>query len=456
MSYHAERVAAPGKGKAAAGPGPRRNAPSLRRDPLWHVLQLRAAQSARTARAPAAERAGLPPRLKTGVERLSGMAMDDVRVHRNSAEPARLGALAYTQGSDIHLGPGQDRHLPHEAWHVVQQKQGRVQATMQLQGGVRLNDDRRLESEADAMGERALRLGQRTDVESAPETNSSTLTQGRMSGPMQLQGGTAMPAEAGDAGADLQELIDGLETLALHAGQQRDAESVTKSGQLQQRLAKLRKIASGSDEALKRSALFEVRRELGQVPLPSAPADGETVQRQADGSVVQRLTGIEIGIIIVGLGLLAYGLYRLLQRGPTTRLTLHGPDFDAHGSHALVISEAHLTDITQRVMYYIKWDANVVPGGNHLGQVPGRASDWVRDLSPDGQPIGSRTNNMGGFFMNPDFSQQNNAAGLHFYFPDGMRQNRQLNFGSWWFRLRVLSAAGGVLSSSEIEVNWDH
>jgi hypothetical protein len=107
-------------------------------------------------------------------------------------------------------------------------------------------------------------------------------------------------------------------------------------------------------------------------------------------------------------------------------------------------------------MYYIKWDANVVPGGNHLGQVPGRASDWVRDLSPDGQPIGSRVNNMGGFFMNPDFSQQNNAAGLHFYFPDGMRQNRQLNLGSWWFRLRVLSAAGAVLTSSEIEVTWNH
>ena len=25
---------------------------------------------------------------------------------------------------DIHLGPGQEKHLPHEAWHVVQQKQG--------------------------------------------------------------------------------------------------------------------------------------------------------------------------------------------------------------------------------------------------------------------------------------------------------------------------------------------
>jgi hypothetical protein len=455
MACYAERVAAPKKGKIAIGPGPRKTAPPLRRDQLWHVLQLRAAQSAQSVRAPAADRAGLPPRLKAGVEGLSGIAMDDVRVHRNSAAPARLGALAYTQGSDIHLGPGQDRHLPHEAWHVVQQKQGRVQATAQLQDGVRLNDDRRLESEADAMGERASRLGQGTDVDMALGPFSSPRP-AMDQGPVQRQAGSAAPAETDDAGAALHALIDGLEALALHAGQQGGAESATKSDQLQQRLAKLRKIASGSDEALKRSALFEVRRELGQVPLPSGPADGETVQRQADPSVVQRLTGLEIGIIVVGLGLLAYGLYRLLRRNPTTRLTLQGPDFDAHGSHALVISEAHLTDITQRVMYYIKWDANVVPGGNHLGQVPGRASDWVRDLSPDGQPIGSRVNNMGGFFMNPDFSQQNNAAGLHFYFPDGMRQNRQLNFGSWWFRLRVLSAAGAVLSSSEIEVNWNH
>ena len=60
-------------------------------------------------------RTGLPDNLKAGVERLSGMAMGDVRVHYNSAKPAQLQALAYTQGTDIHVGPGQERHLPHEA-----------------------------------------------------------------------------------------------------------------------------------------------------------------------------------------------------------------------------------------------------------------------------------------------------------------------------------------------------
>jgi hypothetical protein len=103
---------------------------------------------------PPPNRTGLPDKLKAGVEALSGLSMDDVRVHRNSSEPARLGALAYAQGSDIHLGPGQDRHLPHEAWHVVQQKQGRVRPTIQAKS-VAVNDETGLEREADVVGARA-------------------------------------------------------------------------------------------------------------------------------------------------------------------------------------------------------------------------------------------------------------------------------------------------------------
>jgi hypothetical protein len=103
---------------------------------------------------PRPNRTGLPDRLKAGVEGLSGHSLDDVRVTRHSARPSRIGALAFTQGADIHLGPGQERHLAHEAWHVVQQKQGRVRATMQLKG-VGINDDDALEREAEVMGERA-------------------------------------------------------------------------------------------------------------------------------------------------------------------------------------------------------------------------------------------------------------------------------------------------------------
>ena len=102
------------------------------------------------------DRGGLPAQLRSGIESLSGMGMGDVRVHYNSQRPAQLQAHAFTQGSDIHVAPGQERHLLHEAWHVVQQKQGRVEPTMQLQEGVGVNDDPGLEHEADVMGDKAL------------------------------------------------------------------------------------------------------------------------------------------------------------------------------------------------------------------------------------------------------------------------------------------------------------
>ncbi len=105
---------------------------------------------------PSPNRTGLPDSLKSGVESLSGFSLDDVRVHYNSPRPAQLQALAYTQGTDIHVGPGQERHIPHEAWHVVQQKQGRVRPTLQMKGAP-INADSALEEEADRMGANALR-----------------------------------------------------------------------------------------------------------------------------------------------------------------------------------------------------------------------------------------------------------------------------------------------------------
>jgi len=99
---------------------------------------------------------GLPDNLKLGIENLSGHSMDDVKVHYNSNKPAQLNAHAYAQGSNIHLASGQEKHLPHEAWHVVQQKQGRVKPTLQMKGKVNINDDIGLEKEADVMGAKAL------------------------------------------------------------------------------------------------------------------------------------------------------------------------------------------------------------------------------------------------------------------------------------------------------------
>lgn len=94
--------------------------------------------------------------LRSGLENLSGYSMDDVQVHYNSPKPAQLYALAYTQGTDIYLGPGQEKHLGHEAWHVAQQKQGRVKANTQFKG-IAGNDDQQLENEADQIGARLMR-----------------------------------------------------------------------------------------------------------------------------------------------------------------------------------------------------------------------------------------------------------------------------------------------------------
>jgi hypothetical protein len=110
---------------------------------------------------------GMPDHLKSGLENLSGYNLSHVRVHFNSHQPAQLNALAYAQGSDIHLGPGQEKHLPHESWHVVQQMQGRVQPTTQLKDNtVPVNTDRKLEREADKMGKKAIQ--KKEDEKSSP------------------------------------------------------------------------------------------------------------------------------------------------------------------------------------------------------------------------------------------------------------------------------------------------
>ena len=103
------------------------------------------------------KKTGLPGKLKKCIEELSGLSMDEVKAPDNSGKPGRLQAHVYAQGSEIHLAPGQENHLPHEAWHVVQQAQGRVKPTLQIIGNLAVNDDKGLDREADKMGEKSLR-----------------------------------------------------------------------------------------------------------------------------------------------------------------------------------------------------------------------------------------------------------------------------------------------------------
>ncbi|MEM6684603.1 MAG: DUF4157 domain-containing protein, partial [Bacteroidota bacterium] len=111
---------------------------------------------------------GLPDTLKSGIENLSGHSLDDVKVHYNSPKPAQLNAHAYAQGTDIHVASGQEKHIPHEAWHIVQQKQGRVQPTTTV-NGAKINDNVSLEKEADIMSAKAL---QRKVTPVRPSNNS--------------------------------------------------------------------------------------------------------------------------------------------------------------------------------------------------------------------------------------------------------------------------------------------
>jgi hypothetical protein len=112
-------------------------------------------------------RTGLPDALKSGIEGLSGLSMENVRVHFNSSRPAQLQAFAYTQGTQIHVAPGQERHLPHEAWHVVQQKQNRVKPSLRTNTGFSINDDPGLENEAEVVGAKAIQFAYNHPKENA-------------------------------------------------------------------------------------------------------------------------------------------------------------------------------------------------------------------------------------------------------------------------------------------------
>lgn len=86
--------------------------------------------------------------MRARMERQFGLPMDDVRVHRNSPKPAQFEAGAYTYGSQIYLGPGEEALLPHELTHVVQQKLGQVHPTGR-EHGLAINHDPVLEHCAD-------------------------------------------------------------------------------------------------------------------------------------------------------------------------------------------------------------------------------------------------------------------------------------------------------------------
>ncbi len=91
-----------------------------------------------------------------------GTDFSNVQIHENSSSASDNGALAYAQGDQIHFAPGQyqpdtqsgQELIGHELAHIVQQREGRVQATSTA-NGMPINDDKALEKEADELGAKA-------------------------------------------------------------------------------------------------------------------------------------------------------------------------------------------------------------------------------------------------------------------------------------------------------------
>lgn len=103
----------------------------------------------------------LPPAVRQKMEAAFGQHFGDVRIHVGAQAPS-IGALAYTQGSNIHFAPGHyapstargQQILAHELAHVVQQKSGRVRNP--FGSGVAVVRDHALEAEAERMSQRAM------------------------------------------------------------------------------------------------------------------------------------------------------------------------------------------------------------------------------------------------------------------------------------------------------------
>jgi Domain of unknown function (DUF4157) len=158
-----------------------------------------------TARSPVPHRqdaTGIPAPVRAKMEGALGADLSDVRVHPGSARAVELGALAFTQGSNIHVAPGQwapettkgQQLLGHELGHVLQQRTGRVKATAQHKG-VGLNDEPALEAEADALGAKAARGETVGSLGSAPSSVGGAPAQ-RKEDPEAEEGAVETPAGA--------------------------------------------------------------------------------------------------------------------------------------------------------------------------------------------------------------------------------------------------------------------
>lgn len=126
-------------------------------------------------------KSSMPAPVRSKMENSLGNSFSDVKIHKDSPQAESMGALAFTQGSNVHFAPGQynpqsqsgQALLGHELTHVVQQRAGRVAAPQQSKGAP-INADPSLETEADNLGAKAAK-GEKAQVPGATGGNFKTV-----------------------------------------------------------------------------------------------------------------------------------------------------------------------------------------------------------------------------------------------------------------------------------------
>ncbi|MDR2572435.1 MAG: hypothetical protein LBD23_19365 [Oscillospiraceae bacterium] len=59
--------------------------------------------------------------LKTDIDKTSDLAIDDVKPRYSFEKPIQLNEIAHTRANQVHIAPGQERHIEHDLSHVVEQ-----------------------------------------------------------------------------------------------------------------------------------------------------------------------------------------------------------------------------------------------------------------------------------------------------------------------------------------------
>jgi ribosomal protein S18 acetylase RimI-like enzyme len=129
------------------------------------------------------------------MESFFGADFSDVQVH-SGPEASSIGALAFTQGSNIYFAPGQynpnshfgQQLLAHELTHVVQQRAGRVRNP--FGSGIAAVQDPTLEAEAERMGRQAAMHVLRVQAKMTPRQTPAQTSSVHLSDPMKVREGS--------------------------------------------------------------------------------------------------------------------------------------------------------------------------------------------------------------------------------------------------------------------------